>query len=335
MKTERIGRYAMLAIPVVGLMACSSSNETVEFTGAINPGNGLPFGQEGRVLNASTSNAFRGAFVNKPFTAATAEASWTNATSTSSGGDATVTIVSATEIRMTRGGDTWTFRNQGLDPTDPTRDFWLAESGTDSNPTTLTGIFGQGAPEDASTPATELQSIFFGEIQTPSSSITGVTDQGSDIFLISGFETRPSEITALNASISYSGDAQILARTGSDDTAGSLLNGTFDIDINFAAGNNPVSGSINGTADAKFGGGTVDLTLQNGGTVQSGDNSFTTGFARSGGTNTAITGFSNTAINGTLYGQDAAEVGLLISGDATVTGTGTVATTGFGRGTKQ
>jgi len=335
MKTERIGRCAMLAIPLVGLMACSSSNETVEFTGAVNPGNGLPFGQAGRVLNASASNAFRGAFLGKPFTAAIAEASWNNATSSSSGGDATVTIVSETEIQMTRGGDTWTFRNQGADPTDPSRDFWLAESGADNNPSSLTAIFGQGAAEDASTPATELQSIFFGEVQTPASSITGITDQGSDIFLISGFETRPSEITALNASVSYSGEAQILARTGSDDTAGSVLDGTFDIGIDFALGSNPVSGSISGTADAKFGGGTIDLTLQNGGTVQSGDNSFSTGFTRSGGTNTTITGFSNTTVNGTLYGQDASEIGLLISGDAAVTGTGTVATTGFGRGNKQ
>lgn len=335
MKPKNMGRYAVLAIPVIGLVACSSSNVSETFTGAINPGNGLPFGKAGRILNASQTNAFRGVFVDEAFNATIAEASWVNTTGTSTAASGVFKIVSETVIEMTRGSDTWTFRNQGPDPADPQQDLWLAEAGMDSNPTTLTAVFGQGAAEDASTPATELQSIFFGEIQTPPASVTGITNLGSDLFVISGFETRPAEIAALSASASYSGDAQILARTASDDTAAPILDGSFDIGIDFAASNNPVSGTITGDADAKFGGGSVILTLQNGGAVQSGDNSFTTGFAKTGGTNTAITGFSNTNINGTLYGEDAAEIGFLISGDAAVTGTGTVATTGFGRGTKQ
>lgn len=328
MNLKRIGKCAVLAAPVVGLVACSSSETTTTFTGPVNQGNGLPFAQNGLILNA-------GSVQGREFEASTTTATYTTTGSSSSSGTADFTIISNTVIRMANANGTWTFRNQGPDPLDQNRDLWLADASAGDGPTTLNAIFGQGVEENASTTATELQSIFFGEIRTPPSLITGNVDTAVDTFAIGGFETIPSEITALSAAANYQGDAQILARTGpTDSTAGNVLNGSFDIDIDFAAGN-AVSGTVTGTTDAEFGGGDITVTLNNGGAIANGGNTFSTGFAKTGGSNTSITGFSNTNIRGTLYGEDAAEIGILLTGDATITGTGTVATTGFGQGSKQ
>ncbi len=332
MKLKRISKYAALAAPVIGLVACSGSEVTHQFTGPINPGNGLPFAQDGLILNIANAPAI----LDREFEANAADATWSGTSSSSASGTASFTILSNTVIQMTRGGDTWTFRNQGPDPLDPDRDLWLSDATDGDGPTTLNAIFGQGSAENAATTATELQSIFFGEIRTPPSIQTGVTDFASDTFAISGFETIPSEVAALTASANYQGEAQLVARTGPNDaTAGQLLDGTFDIDIDFAAANRPVSGTISGDTDAEFGNGDIVLTLDPGGTIVDEENTFSTSFSKTGGSNTAITGFSGTTITGTLYGADAKEVGLLITGNATISGTGTVVTTGFGRGNKQ
>ena len=330
MSTLRRGRYALMAAPVIGLVACSSSDTTQSLTGPFDD-NGLPFAQDGLILNVTLTPAI----ADRPFTANTADAEWTTTGNTSTSGTASFTIVSTTVIEMTRGGDTWTFRNQGPSASDPDVDLWLADESAGDGPTTLEAIFGQGAAESATTIETELQSIFFGEIKTPPPLATGVTDFSSDTFAISGFETIPTEIEALDAAANYQGEAQLVGRSSvTDAAAGKLLDGTFDITIDYAGGNT-VSGTLTGGSDAEFGGGSLELTLGAGGAVAAGENTFATTFSKTGGTNTDITGFSDTSLRGTLYGQDAKEIGLLMSGDATITGTGTIPTTGFGQGSKQ
>lgn len=320
MRLTRTGKYAVLAFPVAALMACSSSETTQTFTGAINPGNGLPFAQSGLILNASTIQ-------DRPFEANTSEASWNTTTSSSRNNAANFTVVSTEEIRMVRGGQTWTFRNQGS-PGSGQPDLWLADASQGDGPVTLSAIFGQGSASSS------FQSIFFGEIRSLTAAQAGVTDSATDIFAISGFETDPSELGALSAAARYEGTVEMLARTGPGDaTSGNILDGTFTIDVDFGAGPDAVSGSMTGDVDAEFGGDTLTLTLD-GGTLAENENSFSSGFRRTGGGNTDITGFTGEAVRGTLYGEDGKEIGLLISGTATVSGS-ELATTGFGRGNKQ
>ena len=304
--------------PVLGLAACGGSSTETTLIGPFSPNNGLPFAT---VNNQTVAVA---TVSGTEFSAGTTTAGWQNATGTSSTGSVEFTIINANTIQMKQGADTWTFRNQGGSPVE----VWLADSAAGDGPTTLSAVFGQG-----STAPGGLRSIFFGSISSPPQ-VAGAITFTSDIYAVSGFETNPAEVDALSATANYQGPAQIVARTGaSDTTAGDILEGTLDINIDFA-GSNAVTGTLNGNTDAEFGGGTLDLTLAPT-TIASGDNNFSTTFSKTGGTNTQITGFTNTDVSGTLYGVDAAELGVVIKGDAAVTGTGTLPTAGFGLGQKQ
>lgn len=321
MLTQKISRTVAI-LPLIGLTACGGGS-TTENTPVIPDDTSstflaLPFATVGQqTVSVAT-------LTGQTFSAKSTTAGWVNGDASSNSGSLDFTIVDANTIQMTQGSATWTFRNQGGSPVEA----WVADSAAGDGPSTLTAVFGQGSSVPSG-----LQSIFFGSLTVPVQQ-AGSTTFAFDVSVIGGFETNPTEVAALSATANYQGLAQILTRTGSTLAAdtGSILDGTFDIDVDFG-GSNAVSGTLTGTADADFGGGTVEMTLA-GTSIAAGENDFSTSLSVTGGTNTAITAFNNSTLQGTLYGVDAAEMGILVEGDAVVSGS-TLPAAGFGLGQKQ
>ena len=297
--------------------ACGGGSKTV-----LNPGpNGLPFAQAGLTLN---QGFITGTYSGIPFTTkASSSRSTLNGGATGfnnaqleSSGDVTVTVLSSPlRIRISSaalGTRTLT-----------------ATGGTGANGETLfddgagtTGLFG------VSGAGTTNQSVFFAYVNETAAA-GGINF--SDTFLVSGLETDSTSVAAQsNPTATYTGPAQMLTRQ----TNGATINGPLNVlnsptglnlNVDFSAASNQVTGTISGATDAGLGGGTMTLTLVPA-TITG--NSFSTTFtaAHTGQTGTAI-GMSNTQLTGVFYGNNADEMGGTFNAQLDVSGTNIPETT--------
>lgn len=316
MKLSNPKSLAVLALSTA-LAGCGGGGTTTTFIGPIQA-NGLPYATNQTVQTstlAGTDNI-------KAKDSRVAFASGTVLSNGSS--EVSFEVVNASTIILTSGSNTWRLQNQG---SSSSGDVWLAVRNQNGNPSNLSATFGQFDPNDPNS----LQSIFFGNIQElPNVSAGGAALTGNT-FAISGFETDPAEIGPLSANVTYTGEAVIT----SDETDGTgsprllMDNGTLNVNVNYG-GANTVSGTLQGTASG-FGGNTLilDITPTN---IGSNSNTFTASFDRSSSsTSTGVTGMSGT-MTGTLYGANAAEMGILVNGSAQTSSSGTVTAAGFGLG---
>lgn len=301
------------------LAGCGGGGTTLTFLGPIQA-NGLPYATNQTVQTSTLSQA-------DSIIAKDSRVAFANGTVLSSGNsEVSFEVLDASTIILTSGGNTWRLENQG---SSSSGDVWIAIRNQNGNPSNLSATFGQYDPNDPNS----FQSIFFGNIQELPNVSTGGAALTGNTFAISGFETDPAEIGPLSANATYTGEAVVT----SDETDGSgnprllIDNGTMNVSVNYG-GSNTVSGTIQGTASG-FGGGTLVLDV-NSTNIGSNTNSFTASVGLSGSsTNTNVTALSNgSTLTGTLYGADAAEMGVLLNGTAQTTTDGSVGFAGFGLG---
>lgn len=295
------------ALGIVSLLtACGGSSSTV-----LSPGtNGLPYATAGLSANFNTMTT---TYAGIPFKAkasnaiSTGTTSFTNTRSLQSQ-DITVTILSPTQVQLT----TPNLATRTLTLTGTTGPNGEAIFSDGLGTTGTFGLAGSG---------TTLQSIFFGYVNE--TAFGG--NNFSDTFLVSGFETNPTEVAALNIpSATYTGPARMTGykSNGASTQSPNLLNsatGGAGLNLNVNFNSNQVTGTMQGATDASIGGGTMTLTL-NPSTING--NQFSTTFtpSQTGNTGSAIS-MSNTQLTGTFYGVDAKEVGGTFSADIGVSGT--------------
>lgn len=308
---NRIGTGVLLATAAL-VSACGSSTKTV-----IAPGpNGLPYARAGLNADFNTmTNTYKGV----QFKAKASDAisvgttSFTNSRSVQSQ-DVNVTILDATRIQVTTPHlGTKVLYYDAANSTATTAVFDNV-SGSGTGP--ITGTFGLASA------STSLKSIFFGYINE-----TANGANFSDTFIVSGFETDPSQVSALSiASASYSGPARMTATktdnatvTNQVDLLDSAAGGAgMNLNVNFSANSNQVTGTISGATDSAIGGGTMTLTLAPA-TITG--NEFSTTFTSGQTGNSSTINLSNSQLTGVFYGANAKEVGGTLSARVDVSST--------------
>ncbi len=302
---------AGISLGVVWLLsACGGGGVSV-----LDPGpNGLPYAQgtisTAELLTTYLNFNFNGKAADNVHTPVPGPGTYTNSSSSTGGPQSIgIKVVSNTRIDLTIGGTTVTLTDQG--DTLPGGLGGTVFSNTDKSIKALFGRAGDG---------TSLQSILFGYVSQSPGVPFGAAF--SDTFVVSGFETDPTEVAALtDTSATYTGLTFMQTR----ETAGNLIteksvianSSGLSLTVNFLT--DTVTGTLSGTGDY----GATTLTL-NPATISG--NAFQGTFT---GTNADGVGFSNTQINGTFFGQDAAEVGGTFSSELSG---GTLPETTYGSG---
>ena len=321
---QPIGYRATLLAATTLVAACGGGSKSV-----LNPGaNGLPYAVAGLSADVNTMTT---TYSGVAFTGDGGSAVWQDNSGTVSAvstgvGDKniTITIINSSTIDVNTGSGNVRFTRQAGTPTNVggfSGDLWRNTSGS------LQGIFALAG--DAGAPTT-LNSIFFGYIEQNEAAGGGVTDY-SDTFIVSGFETLPSEVTATLPTATYTGPAALYLR---QTTVGGIANkvalienssGT-NLTANFGAGT--LTGTLSGTTDTALGNEPIVLTLT-GATITPGNNSFSGGFTESGANTITLNGLQQ--ISGNFYGQNAAEIGGIISTGVAAGGpvTGATVASGF------
>ena len=215
---------------------------------------------------------------------------------------ATIRIIDNATIQV----DGVTFNRQAGTPANVAGfagDEWQNASGS------VKGIFALAG--DAGNP-TALNSVFFGYLETNETS-GGVTTY-SDTFIISGFETNPSEVTATQPRATYTGPAALYLHQADAGVAARValienpLGTSLIADFGLGTLTGTVSGLVGG-ADNVMGTGQVILNVN---TAITGDgfSDQSTGFTSGSG---AITLTNTQSIDGSFYGQNASEIGGVIT----------------------
>lgn len=302
MTTPKLGRAGLLAA-TAALAACGGGSKTVLSPGA----NGLPYSVAGLSADAVTMAS---TYAGIAFTGDSGSAAWQDnggVTAIAAGTgekNVSITVIDGSNIDVNTGSGTVRMVRQigttsvgGI-----TGDLWQNASGS------LQGIFALAG--DAGNPTT-INSIFFGYIAQ--AEVTGPVTDYSDTFIMSGFETTPGQVTAALPTATYTGPAGFYMRQA-DGTVGTRLrlienpSGT-NVTANFGTG--AVTGTISGLAggaDNALGTGQVVLTV-NGTITGNGFDNAITGFT----SNAALTLNGAQNIRGNFYGQNAAEMGGVIS----------------------
>lgn len=308
MKTSIARLSALAVIPLVA--ACGGSTTTV-----LNPGtNGLPYATAGLQADFNTMTS---TYAGQTFKANASDAISVGTTSYSNSRtlqsqDINVTIVNSSEVQVTTPhlGTVSLFYDAGASTATQAVFDNVAGSGTGP----IVGTFGLAGA------STALKSIFFGYVNESANG-----PNFSDTFFVSGFETNPTEVAALNtASATYTGPARMTARqtSGATNTQYDLLDSAtggagLTLNVDFSAASNQVTGTMVGAKDGTIGGGTMTLTL-NPATING--NQFSTTFTSSE-TGTGSINLSGTQLKGTFYGVDAKEVGGTFSAQVDADGT--------------
>jgi len=242
----KISHLASTAI-ILALAGCGGSSTTVTEKGP----NGLPYGATGLVADKNQFESISETIRTTGFLASYDESGAFSASAGAASG-ATVRVSGNNTVRLVLNGTTYTLASA---------DNGLSYTG---GGITLIPGFSGGSGTD---------SVLFFNI----SDDTGPVYQ--DAYLVSGFETKPSNMLTGNG-IVYTGGAGMSARTtGQDvvifDDPGDLLlpgdngdNGSIALTANFGAGT--VGGTISAVDSIKTGGGAVPLELTLTGTLSGG-----------------------------------------------------------------
>ena len=144
------------------------------------------------------------------------------------------------------------------------------------------------------------------------------TSRASDTYLVSGFETNPTEMTTLannNTTATYTGDILVTGREtigSSVSTTLNVVNGTGGVSLTADFGTGSLTGTLTGSVDSTFlGGGTIGLDVN--GNISS--NGFSSSLTQNGSTTATGITLSNAQMSGKFYGVNAQELGGTVTAD--------------------